>query len=158
MALKQDFTKQLEGQLAAWQGQIKDYQERMAQAGAQLGEQAKADYEKGLAQLKANADEASKLLAQARDASEAAWKDMQAASSKALRAAAAGLGRRAEAVPVTAERGGTAQRPAVAAGGRRAAGRRLGRQRPWRTSWRRRRSTTIATRRRGRSRSRRPRG
>jgi hypothetical protein len=84
MALKQDFTKQLEGQLAAWQGQIKDYQERMAQAGAQLGERTKADYDKGLAQLKASADETAKLLAQAREASEAAWKDMQAASGKAF--------------------------------------------------------------------------
>ena len=84
MALKQDFTKQLEGQLAAWQGQIKDYQERMAQAGAQLTEHAKADYEKGLAQLKASAEEAGKLLAQAREASEGAWHDMQAASSKAF--------------------------------------------------------------------------
>ena len=84
MALKQDFTKQLEGQLAAWQGQIKDYQERMAQAGTQLGEQTKADYEKSLAQLKASADEAGKLLAQAREASEGAWKDLQNASSKAF--------------------------------------------------------------------------
>ena len=80
MALKQDFTKQVESQLATWQGQIKDYQERMAQAGAQ----AKAGYEKGLAQLKTNVDEANKLLGQARDASETAWKDMQTASEKAL--------------------------------------------------------------------------
>jgi hypothetical protein len=84
MALKQDFTKQLEGQLTAWQGQIKDYQERLGQAGAQLSEQAKADYEKGLAQLKSNAEEAGKLLEKAREASEGAWQDMQAASGKAF--------------------------------------------------------------------------
>ena len=84
MALKQDFTKQLESQVAAWQGQIKDYQERMAQAGTQLTQQARTDYEKGLAQLQANAEEAGKLLAQAREASEGAWQDMQAASSKAF--------------------------------------------------------------------------
>ena len=84
MALKEDFTKQVEGQLAAWQGQIKDYQARMAEAGAKLGEQTKAEYEKGLAQLQTNAEEAGKLLAQARAASEGAWKDMQSASSKAL--------------------------------------------------------------------------
>jgi hypothetical protein len=71
---------QVESQLAVWQGQIKDYQDRLAQAGAQ----AKAEYEKGLAQLKTNADEDGKLLGQARDVSEAAWKDMQAASSKTL--------------------------------------------------------------------------
>ena len=84
MALKQDFTKQLEGQLTAWQGQIKDYQERLGQAGAQLSEQAKADYEKGLAQLKTNAEEAGKLLEKARAASEGAWADMQSASGKAF--------------------------------------------------------------------------
>lgn len=84
MALQQDFTKQLENQLATWQGQIADYQQRLGDAGAKLGEQAKADYEKGLAQLQANADEAGKLLAQARDASSGAWQDMQSASGKAL--------------------------------------------------------------------------
>ena len=45
MALKQDFAEQLQGQIAVWQGQIKDYQERLGQAGAQ----AKADYEKSIA-------------------------------------------------------------------------------------------------------------
>ena len=84
MTLKQDFTKQLEGQLAAWQGQIKEYQERMAQTGTEFGEQVKAEYENGLAQLKASAEETAKLLAQAREANEAAWKDMQTASSKAF--------------------------------------------------------------------------
>jgi len=38
MALKEDFTKQVEGQIAAWQGQIKDYQARMAEAGTKVGE------------------------------------------------------------------------------------------------------------------------
>jgi hypothetical protein len=33
MALKQDFAGQLQGQIAVWQGQIKDYQERLGQAG-----------------------------------------------------------------------------------------------------------------------------
>ena len=80
MALKRDFAEQLQGQIAVWQGQIKDYQERMGQIGAQ----AKADYEKGLAQLKTSVDEAGKLLSQTRDAGEAAWKDMQTASEKAL--------------------------------------------------------------------------
>ena len=84
MALKDDFAKQVENQLAVWQAQIKEYQERMTQAGAEAGSQAKAEYEKGLAQLKANADEAGKLLAQARGASEGAWQDLQAASGKAF--------------------------------------------------------------------------
>ena len=80
MALKEDFTKQLESQLAVWQGQIKDYQERLAQAGTE----AHVQYEKAIGSLRENADQASKLLAQARGSSEAAWKDMQAASGKAL--------------------------------------------------------------------------
>lgn len=84
MALKDDFTKQVEAQLGVWQSQIKDYQERLAEAGAKVGAQAKGEYEKGLAQLQANAEEASKLLSQARDASEAAWKDLQSASGKAF--------------------------------------------------------------------------
>ena len=84
MALKDDFTKQVENQLAVWQLQIKEYQERMTQAGAEAGAQAKVEYEKGLAQLKANADEAGKLLTQAREASEGAWHDLQAASGKAF--------------------------------------------------------------------------
>jgi hypothetical protein len=80
VALKQDFTQQLQGQVAVWQSQIKDYQERLGQAGAQ----AKADYEKSIATLRDNAEQATKLLDQVRDANESAWKDMQAASSKAL--------------------------------------------------------------------------
>mgnify|MGYP001274372819 CR=1 FL=1 len=84
MALKHDFATQVESQLAVWQAQIKEYQERAAEAGAQLGAQAKSDYEKGLAQLKASAEEAGRLLAQAKEASEGAWHDMQTASAKAF--------------------------------------------------------------------------
>ena len=80
MALKQDFAEQLQGQIAVWQGQIKTYQERLNQAGAQ----AKADYEKSIAMLRENTEQASKLLGQVREASEGAWKDMQAASERAL--------------------------------------------------------------------------
>ena len=96
MALKEDFTKQVESQLAVWQGQIKDYQDRLAQAGTE----AHVQYEKAMGSLRENADQASKLLAQARGSSEAAWKDMQAASRQGAGATAAGLGRRAEALPV----------------------------------------------------------
>ena len=80
MALKQDFAEQLQGQIAVWQGQIKDYQERLGQAGAQ----AQADYEKSIASLRDNTEQATKLLGQVREASENAWKDMQASSEKAL--------------------------------------------------------------------------
>ena len=80
MAIKQDFQQQLENQIAVWQGQIKDYQERLGQVSAQ----AKADYEKSIATLRENADQAGKLLGQVRDANEGAWRDMQGASAKAL--------------------------------------------------------------------------
>ena len=80
MALKQDFTEQLQAQIAVWQGQIKDYQERLGQAGAQ----ATADFEKSIQTLRDNADQAAKLLGQVRDANEGAWQDMQAASAKAF--------------------------------------------------------------------------
>ena len=80
MAIKQDFTQQVESQVAVWQGQIKDYQERLTQAGAQ----AKADYEQGLATLRQNAEQGQQLLGKVKDANEAAWSDMQTASQKAL--------------------------------------------------------------------------
>lgn len=80
MALKQDFTQQLRDQIAVWQGQVKDYQERLSQTGTQ----AKADYERSITSLRDNIEQATKLLGQVREASENAWKDMQAASEKAL--------------------------------------------------------------------------
>lgn len=80
MALKEDFTKQVESQLSVWQEQIKEYQGRLAQ----VGTEAHVQYEKALGSLRENADQASKLLAQTRGASETAWKDMQTASGKAL--------------------------------------------------------------------------
>jgi hypothetical protein len=80
MAIKQDFEKQIQNQLAVWQAQIKDYQERLKDAGAK----AQADTEKSITQLQAQAEEAKKLLGQVQQASEAAWKDVHAANLKAL--------------------------------------------------------------------------
>jgi hypothetical protein len=80
MPIKQDFTKQLESQLAVWQAQIAEHQERLKQAGSQ----AKADYAKGVEQLQASAAETGKLLGQVREASESAWGDMQTATGKAF--------------------------------------------------------------------------
>jgi hypothetical protein len=80
MAMKQEVARQIEAQLQVWQAQIKEHKERMGHAGAQ----AKAGYDKALAQLRANAEEASKLLRQVQDTNEAAWKDMQAASMDSL--------------------------------------------------------------------------
>jgi hypothetical protein len=80
MALQQDMARQIEQQMQVWQAQIQEHQSRMAEAGAQ----AKTDYEKGIAQLRANAEEAGKLLNQVRQTNEAAWKDMQTASLQSL--------------------------------------------------------------------------
>ena len=80
MALKQEFAQQIEQQIAVWQTQIKGHQERVAEAGAT----ARAEAEKAIAAMRENVEQASKLLAQARDAQENAWKDMQAASQSAF--------------------------------------------------------------------------
>jgi hypothetical protein len=80
MALKQEFAQQIEQQIAVWQAQIKGHQERVAEAGAT----AHAEAEKAIAAMRENVEHASKLLAQARDAQENAWKDMQAASQSAF--------------------------------------------------------------------------
>ena len=80
MALKQDFAKQIESQIAVWQAQISDHQERLAQAGAE----AKANYAKAIAGMRENVEQANRLLAQSREAQEGAWKDMQVASQSAL--------------------------------------------------------------------------
>jgi hypothetical protein len=80
MAINQEFAKQIEGQIAVWQAQIRDYQERMVQ----LGAEARANHEKAVATMRENVEQANRLLAQAREAQEGAWKDMQAASQSAF--------------------------------------------------------------------------
>lgn len=80
MALKDDFAKQLEAQASVWQAQIKEYQERLSQAGGQ----SRADYEKAIEVMQQNAEEANKLLRQVQQTNETAWKDMQDATQKAF--------------------------------------------------------------------------
>jgi hypothetical protein len=80
MALQQEFARQIEQQIAVWQAQIKDHQERVAEAGAKAG----AETEKAIAAMRENVEQAGKLLAQAREAQENAWKDVQAASQSAF--------------------------------------------------------------------------
>ena len=80
MALKQEFAKQIENQVAVWQAQNKEHQERLGQAGAD----ARTNYEKAIAQLRENAEEGNKLLKKVREANEGAWKDMQTASQRSL--------------------------------------------------------------------------
>ena len=80
MALKQELAQQIQAQIGVWQAQIKEHQERIAQAGAE----ARARQEQGMAQLQENAEQAKKLLRQVQDANEGAWKDMQHASLDSL--------------------------------------------------------------------------
>jgi hypothetical protein len=80
MTLKKDLADQVQGQIAVWQGQIKAYQERMGEAGAQ----ARAEQERSINTLRESAEQAGRLLGQIREANEGAWKDMQTASEKAL--------------------------------------------------------------------------
>ena len=80
MALKQEFARQIEQQVAVWQAQIKNHQERVAEAGAK----ARAEAEEAIAAMRENVEQAGRLLAQAREAQENAWKDMQAASQSAF--------------------------------------------------------------------------
>ena len=80
MALKQDFQQIVEKQLAVWQEQTKEYQERLAHAGAD----ARAQLEKAMAAMRDNTEQAKRLLGQVQGASESAWKDMQSASQKAF--------------------------------------------------------------------------
>jgi hypothetical protein len=80
MALKQEFAIQIENQIAVWQAQIKDHQERLGQAGVE----ARANYEKAVATMRENVEQANRLLAQVREAQEGAWNDMQSASHKAF--------------------------------------------------------------------------
>ncbi len=80
MSLKQEFAKQIESQIAVWQAQIRDHQERLAQAGTE----ARGDYEKAIAGMRENVQQANRLLAQAGQAQEGAWKDMQVASQSAF--------------------------------------------------------------------------
>jgi hypothetical protein len=80
MALKQDFSEQLNAQISVWRAQIKEHRQQLEQAGAK----ARADYENAIAQMEANAEEAGKLLQNVQQTSENAWKDMQTAALKAL--------------------------------------------------------------------------
>jgi flagellar hook-basal body complex protein FliE len=80
VALKQDFQQIVEKQLAVWQEQTKEYQERLAHASTD----ARAQLEKAMAGLRDNTEQAKKLLGQVQQTSEQAWKDVQGASQKAF--------------------------------------------------------------------------
>ena len=67
MTLKnQDFAALIESQISVWQGQIKEHQERLSQAGAE----GRANYEKAVAGMRENTEQTGKLLLKVRDANE----------------------------------------------------------------------------------------
>ena len=81
MTLKnQDFATMIESQIGVWQGQIKDHQERLGEAGAE----GRANYEKAMVSMRESAEQTGKLLLKVREANEAAWKDMQTATQSAF--------------------------------------------------------------------------
>jgi len=78
--MKQNFADALKAQSDVWKTQLKDYQERFEQ----MGDKARDDCTKAMEQMEAKAEEAGKMADHVRGASEAAWKDMFAASQKAF--------------------------------------------------------------------------
>ena len=78
--MKQNFADTLKAQSDVWKAQVKDYQEHFEQ----VGEKAREDYKKAIAQMEAKAEEARKMAESVRSANEAAWKDMFGASQKAF--------------------------------------------------------------------------
>ena len=80
MAVKESFADQLKAQSDIWKAQVKDYQERVEQA----GEQARGEYKKSMEQMQDKAEEARNLAEKVRGANEEAWKDMVGASQKAF--------------------------------------------------------------------------
>ncbi len=81
MTLKsQDFATLIESQIGVWQGQIKDHQERLSQAGAD----GRDNYEKAVVGMRENAEKTGKLLLKVREANEGAWKEMQTATQNAF--------------------------------------------------------------------------
>jgi hypothetical protein len=80
MALKQDFAAQVKAQTDIWRAQIKDYEERVEQAGAK----AQGDYKNAVAEMETKAEDARKLFERVQAAKEAAWQDMQSGTQKAF--------------------------------------------------------------------------
>jgi uncharacterized coiled-coil DUF342 family protein len=80
MPFKQNFADQLKTQSDLWKAQLKDYQERLEEA----GEKARGDYKGAMAEMEQKAEEARKLADKVNGASEAAWQDMVTASQKAF--------------------------------------------------------------------------
>ncbi len=75
-----DFARQLESQMRVWEAQIREYQAHMQNAGTQ----ARTDYEKAVAEMQGNIDNAKDMLGKVQEANESAWNDLSSSSLKAF--------------------------------------------------------------------------
>ena len=80
MGLQDTFSQQLQAQIKDWEKQAKDFQARAEKAESQV----RAEYDKNLKSLEKTVDQAGKMLAQVQEANEAAWKDMESSTTRAL--------------------------------------------------------------------------
>ncbi len=80
MALQEMFAQQLETQIKEWEKQTGDFKAKVEKAGTQV----RAEYEKNLKALENKTDQAAKMLSQVQQVNEAAWKDMEASTTRAF--------------------------------------------------------------------------
>ncbi len=80
MGLQETFTQQLESQMKEWEKQARDLKAKAEKAGAQ----GRAEYDKSLVNMEKTMSQANKMLTQVQQANEAAWKDMEASTTRAF--------------------------------------------------------------------------
>ena len=80
MGLQETFAQQLQAQIEDWEKQTKEFKAKIDQAETQV----RAEYEKNLKNLEKTMDQTGKMLSQVQQANEAAWKDMEASTTRAF--------------------------------------------------------------------------
>ena len=80
MALQEMLAQQLEAQIKEWEKQSKDFKAKVEKAETQV----RGEYEKNLKTLENKTEQAGKMLSQVQQANEAAWKDMEASTTRAF--------------------------------------------------------------------------
>ena len=80
MGLQETFAQQLQAQIKDWEKQTKEFKAKIDRADTQV----RAEYEKNLKNLEQTMDQAGKMLSQVQQANEAAWKDMEASTTRAF--------------------------------------------------------------------------
>ncbi len=78
--MQDTFTQQLQAQIKDWEKQAKEFKAKAEKAETQV----RAEYEKNLKNLEKTMDQAGKMLSQVQQANEAAWKDMEASTTRAF--------------------------------------------------------------------------